>query len=447
MFRYCSSVAFLAMLAFSCSSKNSGDDDNTMGTGTGGAAGYQFTGGAPSTGGAPDINAGGSSGSDSNSEKNLKVINTDDWAKINADSCAGWTAEGEMTPANIEFIVDTSGSMTDVSKNTTDGRSKWEITRVALEDALNKLPRLTTAGMLLWPNKPTIPNSFTEPYKETGGVDACVNVNAMVPLDKMGAVGSDHRVALAAALDAVAPIGGTPMADAYNVAIEKNYGNNTMMAGGKYAVLITDGQPTIQLGCEGTGDERHPVDGQPVLDSIKGSYDGSLFIKTFVIGSPGSESNSSTGADVRPWLSQAAQLGGTKATDNCTDTGPNYCHFDMSQSADFATGFSAALKNITGQILDCKYTINDASLQGQTIDRSAVNVVYQVNGSNAYGDMKLVGEASDPSCPDDNGWYFDPADPSAMTIQLCPITCAKIQQDAGAVISIRGGCATVVLIA
>lgn len=444
MFRYCSSVAFLAMLAFSCASKNNGDDDNTM-TGTGGAAGYQFTGGAPSTGGAPDTNAGGSDTSP-NSDRNLKVITSDDWDKISADSCAGWTAEGEMVPANIEFIVDTSGSMTDVSSNTTDGRSKWQITQVALEDALNTLPRLTTVGMLLWPNKATIPNNYTTPYKETGTVDACVNISAMVPLDKMGPVGSDHRNALAGALDAVVPKGGTPMADAYNSAIDGNYGANPMMPGEKYAVLITDGQPTIQLGCEGTGEEKHPVDGQPVLDSIKGSYETS-FIKTFVIGSPGSESNSSTGADVRPWLSQAAQQGHTKASDNCTDTGPNFCHFDMSQSADFATGFSAALKNITGQILDCKYQINDAALQGQTLDRKAVNVVYQVNGSTAFGDMKLVGEATDPSCPDVNGWYFDPTDPSAKTIQLCPTTCAKIQQDAGAVINIRGGCATVVLIA
>jgi len=448
MFRYCSSVAFFAMLAFSCSSKNSGDDDNSVATGTGGAAGYQFTGGAPGAGSAPDINAGGSSGaSTSPSDRNMETITQDQWDAITAASCTGWNAEGEMVPANIEFIVDTSGSMTDVSKNTTDGRSKWDITRPALEDALNGLPRLTTVGMLLWPNKPTIPNNDTVPYTEPGGVSACVNTAAMVPMDKMGAVGSDHRAALAAALDAVAPLGGTPMADAYNYAIDNNYGNDPLMPGEKYAVLITDGQPTIQLGCMGTGEEKHPVDGQPVLDAISGDYSGS-YIKTFVIGSPGSESNSSTGTDMRPWLSQAAQLGGTKASDNCTNAGPNYCHFDMSASADFATGFSAALNNITGQILDCKYTISSTSLtQGQTIDFDKVNVVYQINGSSALGDMKLVGKASDVSCPEDNGWYFDPADPSGKTIQLCPMTCTMIQKDAGAVLNIRGGCAYVPVIA
>jgi len=301
---------------------------------------------------------------------------------------------------------------------------------------------------LLWPNMPTIPNNDTQPYTEPGGPSACVNTAAMVPLDKMGVVGSNHRAALAAALDAAAPVGGTPMADAYVYAVENNYGNNPDMPGNKYAVLITDGQPTIQLGCMGTGEEKHPVDGQPVLDNIQAYYN-TEFIKTFVIGSPGSESNSSTGADQRPWLSQAAQLGGTKATPDCTNNGPNYCHFDMSASADFATGFSAALTNITGQILDCKYTINSSALgANQTVDFDKVNVVYQVNGGDALsGNVKLVGKASDVSCPEDNGWYFDPADASGKTIQLCPMTCATVQQDAGAVIDIRGGCDTIIVIA
>jgi hypothetical protein len=376
----------------------------------------------------------------------MRNITQADWDAMTASSCTGWTAEGEMVPANIEFIVDTSHSMDDVSVNTIDGRSKWQITQTALETALNGLPRLTTVGMLLWPNMATVPNYDTQPYTEPGGVSACVNTAAMVPMDPMGAVGSAQRAALAAALDAVAPLGGTPMADAYNYAINNNY-NNSFMPGEKYAVLITDGQPTIQLGCMGTGQEKYPVDGQPVLDAIKGSYDN-LFVKTFVIGSPGSESNSGTGADMRPWLSQAAQLGGTKASDNCTDTGPSYCHFDMSASADFAAGFSAALKNITGQILDCKYTISATALgQGQTIDLDTVYVVYQMNGSSALGEMKLVGKASDVSCPEENGWYFEPADPSGKTIQLCPMTCATIQQDAGAVLNIRGGCAYVPVIA
>ena len=45
MFRYCSSVAFVAMLAFGCTSKNVNNGD--IATGTGGAAYNYGTGGSP----------------------------------------------------------------------------------------------------------------------------------------------------------------------------------------------------------------------------------------------------------------------------------------------------------------------------------------------------------------------------------------------------------------
>jgi hypothetical protein len=235
-------------------------------------------------------------------------------------------------------------------------------------------------------------------------------------------------------------------------AIQKNFAENTFMAGSKYAVLITDGQPTIQYGCRGTGAEKYPVDEAPVIKAI-GDAQQLNQVLTFVIGSPGSESQSLTNTDGRGWLSQAAQNGGTKADPNCQNTGvPSFCHFDMSPkstnpaAADFATGFAAALKNITGQILDCKYKINATALDGQIVDPETVNVIYEINGSPVITDWRLVGKASDPVCPEGNGWYLDPEDPSGKTVKLCPLTCEKVQQDAGAVIEIRGGCSRIVII-
>ncbi len=460
MFRYCSSVAFLAMLAFGCASKNTADNSGDLGTGGGFNVGN--TGGASGIGGAGD---GGS-----NSERNMRNLSEAEWEQINSDSCKGWTAEGEMVPANIEFIVDTSGSMKDVSKNTTDGRTKWEITRTALEGALDALPSLTKVGMLLWPNRMTIPNYFglnsnppcaycnwPDGSPNPDGVGECVNVSAMVPIGKMGPSGSDQRTALAQTLDAVdPPQGGTPMSDAYNYAIDNNYSKYPQMPGKRYAVLITDGQPTIQTGCMGTGDDANPVDFGDVAKSIAGAYKPDPNItpvipstSTFIIGSPGSEEQSLTGADGRSLLSAAATAGGTPKP-GCSDNGDpnktNFCHFDMSAAVDFATGFSDALKNITGQVLDCKYTINDSQLKGETLDSDKLSIVYEVNGSTADGNLKLVGKASDPSCPEDNGWYLDPNDPNGKTIQLCPQTCDKIQQDAGAVLNIRGGCNPIVSI-
>ena len=455
MFRYCSSVAFLAMLAIGCASKKTADD--TVATG---GSGYSFTGGASNSGGGGAGNDGGGGSTSFDSERNMKNLTTDEWTKINTDSCTGWTAEGEMVPANIVFIVDTSGSMKDVSANTTDGRSKWAITKTALEGALDTIPRLTSVGMLLWPNMMTSVNNndvtncaYCNPdgSPNPDGIGMCVNVNALVPLQKMEGTGSAHRQDLANTLEAVSPQGGTPMADAYNYAIDANYGGaNSQVPGKKYAVLITDGQPTIQLGCEGTGEERYPKDFTPVDQSIAGAFQNSPFVRTFVIGSPGSEHQTLSGADGRGALSQAAIDGDTPLSPTCqADGGPNkdnFCHFDMSAAADFATGFSGALRNITGQVLSCTYTVNDSQLQGQLFNPDKVNVVYQVNGSIADGDLKLVGKSTTPDCPDVNGWYMDPDDPNGKTIKLCPNTCGKIQMDAGAVVDIRGGCDTIVVI-
>ena len=434
-----------------------------------GGAGYVMTGGTKSTGGTGYViatggtkstnvgglgNIGGASTSPNTGDRNMVLLTEDEWAKIITDSCTGWTAEGEMVPANIVFIVDTSGSMKDVSANTTDGRSKWAITKTALEGALDTIPRLTSVGMLLWPNMMTSVNNndvtncaYCNPdgSPNPDGIGMCVNVNALVPLDKMQETGSAHRQDLTNALEAVTPQGGTPMADAYNFAIDANYGGaNAQRPGKKYAVLITDGQPTIQLGCEGTGEEKYPKDFAPVDQAIAGAFQNSPFVRTFVIGSPGSEHQTLSGADGRSVLSQAAINGDTKLTPNCSNTGtPNYCHYDTNAAADFATGFGAALKNITGQVLSCTYTVNDSQLQGQILNPDKVNVIYEINGSTALGDIVLIGKASDASCPESNGWYMDPNDPNGKTIRLCPMTCDKIQQDAGAIINIRGGCDTV----
>jgi hypothetical protein len=410
--------------------------------GTSGAGGTQSQGGTANAGGATSV----CSSSIAPGGGKMSILTKETWDQISNASCLGWSVEAEQEPANIVFIVDTSRSMVYSVPNSDDTRTKWVITKGALEDALNALPRMTSVGMLLWPNMMTVPNNNTsctycnpDGTSNPNGIGECVNVSAMVPLAQLGAVDSDQRSALTTALEAVSPQGGTPMADAYNYAIDSNYGNQTQLMNVKYAVLITDGQPTIQLGCMGTGDENHPVAYQPVLDSIKGAY-SQAHVKTFVIGSPGSESQSLTNVDGRDWLSEAAQEGGTQLTPDCQNSGPNYCHFDMSATTDFATGFTAALQNITGQILPCTYTISGQVPDGQFVDPKRTNVVYETNGSQVLGDMMLVGQASDPCCPEGDGWYFDPKDPTNMTVQLCPKTCDTIRQDAGAVVNVRGGC-------
>ena len=429
MIRYCSAIAFFAMLAYACASKKPGDE---VGAATGGN-GFGFTGGSSGTGGAT-VTAGGAGSIDN--VNGLADINQGQLDELTNGACVGWSSEGENSPALIDFVVDTSGSMGEPAANT-NGATKWSITASALEHAIETLPRLTDVGMLLWPNM------LTDPKNTNPDVHACVNAGAMIPIAALGALGSAQRTALSSALDSAYIAAGTPMADAYAYAFE--YGmldpNAVNLPGARYMVLVTDGQPTIQLGCSGTGAPDKPVDFQPVLDLIDAAWTKNG-VKTFVIGSPGSEAQSSTGADGRGLLSAAARAGDTGPA-GCSDTGPNYCHFDMSTVTDFATGFADALANITGQVLSCDFKIKNPP-SGTVINNSKLNVVYQINGSTALGDIKLVLPSADSTCPQNNGWYLDPLDPTHVI--LCANTCDMIHKDAGAVIKFTGGCDQIIIV-
>ena len=134
---------------------------------------------------------------------------------------------------------------------------------------------------------------------------ACVNTGSDVPL---ALATLDQQTKILTTIDAIEPntSGATPNHDAYGLAIEQL--RNTALTGTRYLALITDGQPTQSLGCIGTGSICSPQPTPPIVQTIQTAQkdDG---IRTFVVGSLGSERKSCTAADVRGWLSEAARAG------------------------------------------------------------------------------------------------------------------------------------------
>jgi len=343
--------------------------------------------------------------------------------ELKGSSCAGWAHEGENLPAILDFVVDVSGSM-GLTAPTTGNRSKWAITSEALVSALDGLPGTTAVGMIFFPNKNTQKNSTGSPLPIT----ECVNTNAMIPIDLLGAADSPQRKALAGGIGVANAAGGTPTDDAYEFELQNNMLKSTL-PGKKFMVLITDGQPTFLKGCMGTGNTSDPVDYSPVVNAIQDAASGG--VKTFVIGSPGSEAQASTGADGRGWLSNAAIVGQT-APPGCPNQAPNYCHFDMSQVPDFAAGFKDALNQIAGQVISCSYSF-PAPPAGKSLDPSKINVIL-TTGAPEY---LLVQRAASSSCTD--GWYLD----SNNTVVLCTETCKTAKADPKASLDLLFGCATI----
>jgi len=336
-------------------------------------------------------------------------------------ACSGWTEEPESTGSVLEFIVDVSGSM-DKTAPSTKGATKWVATREALKQAIQSLPQGLAVGLTFFPNMPLYASEFPRP------VAACVDTkdNVMIaPKD----LNQQKRVL--AALDAVQMErnGATPTHDAYNVALEEL--RTTTEKGAKYLVLITDGQPTQSLGCIGKGMTCYPEPTQPVVDAIAAAFNAADPLKTFVVGSPGSEKNDCTNADVRAWLSAAARVGGT-ATAGCFDSGPQYCHFDLTnEQIDFGRALTSSLETIIQGIINCDYDVPPPPT-GETIDTSLVNMLYR-DGTGAFN---LVLPSKSDVCQ--IGWHF--TDDSKTRIHICEQTCKQLQDDSMAQVTLLFGC-------
>jgi hypothetical protein len=334
-------------------------------------------------------------------------------------ACVDWSAAPEPKPSVLMLVVDVSGSMNDLDPSSTADATKWQTARPALAASVELMPSSAALGILYYPNQPTVESSIAQPVSE------CINTDALIPIAPLETAGSPQRTLIADSFSATEPVNSaTPTHDAFNVAFqvlrESSYG------GERYVLLMTDGQPTFAEGCIGTGRVDDPVDESPIIQAI---FEARGFgIGTFVIGSPGSEETPS-GADARPWLSFAAEAGGTSRT-GCSHDGPVYCHFDMVAEPNFGNGLNRALHEIVGAIVPCAYPL-PAPPDGLSLDPGRVNVVL----TPPSGGPLLLLQSRDPACIE--GWRYS-AD--GRELVLCDATCSAVQSEAGASVELLIGC-------
>ncbi len=397
----------VAWVALACGSDEEGKEDElSSGEGSGGG-GTGATGSVLATGSTGTVQDGGS-----------VDLTPEQVTAIQTGSCAGWAGEGEIVPAVLELVVDVSGSMEDAAPGSRS--SKWSVTREALLDAIDNLGPATAAGMLLFPNRDnTGESSRARPITD------CVRTSALLPIEVLGEAGSAQRDAVQETLDDANTGGGTPTHDAYRYALEEGLiPYETPFE--KFMLLITDGQPTYSLECTGTGMAVDAVDPQPIIDEIQRARDAEG-IRTFVIGSPGSERAVETNEDTRPWLSEAASVGGTAAP-GCSIAGPDYCHLDMSEAPDFSAALRAGLAQVIGQIGQCTYNVPEPP-EGQSLDLTEVNLILETSEGAKLLLPDTVGECSE-------GWQFNDQD----QVVLCADTCNAVKSDLTARVQLLFGC-------
>lgn len=318
------------------------------------------------------------------------------------DTCVGQEAGTEIAPATLELLVDTSLSMETEAPGS--NQSKWVITRRALLEAVAQMPASSSVGVTFYPDVGV-------------GEMPCFDRDVDVEIEPLGGNNSQQRRSIQQAFQSQSPDGSTPTHDAYRFSLERL--EESEVRGQRFLALITDGTPTYSLGCQGSGQQTDPSDPTPLIPEAASAL--ARGIKTFVIGSPGSE-------DARDSLSRMAEAGGTSAG-SCSHDGPNYCHFDMTQEADFAAALSEALQQIAGIALSCRYDV-PAPPSGGTLDPAKVNVVFTPQG----GAQEFLPRNDSSDC--DEGWRYAN---DRQQIELCRDTCERIEAASGAM-SLQFGC-------
>jgi len=339
---------------------------------------------------------------------------------LESQACAGTKIEPESLPAVLQLVLDDSLSM-DTKTAATNGRSKWEVTREALEETINNLPKNVALGLLYFPNMNT--SAGTTPRD----VSACVNIDAMVPIAALQDANSAARRALVASLEQTSPAGATPTHDAYTYGLNQSL-LKTTLPGARYMVLITDGGPTLSLQCMGSGLLSMPQPTQPIVDSIRAAYVDNQ-VKTFLVGVPGTEDiGNQSHDDGRPWMSRAAVLGAS-AIAGCNVNGPAWCHIDLTQASDFSAALRKGLGYITRQIVSCSYEVPEQSDTGEAVNPSKINVIFTPSG----GGPTLIEHNPTDVCSE--GWQLQ-----GGNVVLCPSTCERIQADSGSKFELLFGC-------
>jgi hypothetical protein len=117
------------------------------------------------------------------------------------------------------------------------------------------------------------------------------------------------------------------------------------------------------------------------------------------------------------------------------DTGPNFCHFDLTQSQNFATDLAMALQQIANTVVPCIYDV--VPPDGGTFDPDKVNLYYTSGGQ-----LFLIIQNASSTC--DLGWHY--TDASKTQIEICGSTCDQIKSDPGGRLEVEFGCEPVALV-
>jgi hypothetical protein len=241
-----------------------------------------------------------------------------------------------VTPADVIFVIDRSGSM---GFATADGSSRWDALQAAMGAVLPVLNQTMYMGLLTFPYG-SDPNSCL--------VGPSFDVQ----------VGANTGPLISQALGNTGPNGGTPTLGA--LFLVERYLRAATSPRPRYIILATDGLPNC------TSFDQDAIDLPPVVNEIA-SIRTNLGVPTFVIGIPGGDPGL-----VDP-LNQMAMAGGRPRS------GPEL-FYDVGSTSDFERAFRAISSVATG----CVYGLTSPPPDPSRVVVSFDGVTVAHNASNGW---------------------------------------------------------------
>jgi hypothetical protein len=342
---------------------------------------------------------------------------------FNGDVC-GEEAYGNAVPASVLITLDKSGSMAGGEGQP----DKWAPTAAAITQLTQTAPQELNVGLHPFPAGDCDwtgleCSNLQSPQCQQALADGCCEDVSPAPAVMVAPL-STSGAAITTWLSGNGPEGGTPTL----WALKRSYAvmQTIDVEGERFVLLVTDGEPNTyapemnistgisfpesNIECKTLGD---------IEAEVAAAANGTPPVKTFVIGSPGSEG----AAD---FLSRCAVAGQT-APAGCNPAAGD-CHFQIG-TADYQADLQAALDQIAGVISDCIFALPE----GEEVDPSKVNVVIETPD----GPVDVFRDTAHL-----DGWDY--TDATQTKIQLFGPPCELYQSLAGNRVVIVLGCETIV---
>jgi hypothetical protein len=258
------------------------------------------------------------------------------------------------------------------------------------------------------------------------------NTDGYCGVDSTPVVGLDlvdarQLTALSDAMHKATPAGGTPIVGSV-VSAYHHLHEELHAAGNRYVVLITDGEESCGTRGEAT-DSADLAAARTRLLETEVQNARTANIKTFVVGTPGSEG-------ARGFLSELAFRGGTARSASCMHGNPGAavgdCHYDLTTEKDFAAVLRTTLGKISGEARGCEF-------QAPGSGGDSLNVQLSSSGS-APSCLPL--DSRDCSAGANGFQYAKRSDGTLdyTRVVLCGAACDMVKSDPTVVVDVILGC-------